>query len=73
MIYLNIKEIRNFWHLLFNYKKIKQGDLNKERGTSLNIFWFKKMQIKIIAKLGSLFHFLGAVIGYFQYKKTSPV
>ncbi|MFA5029526.1 MAG: glycosyltransferase family A protein [Patescibacteria group bacterium] len=69
--YLKIKEIKNFGDLIFNYQKIKSGD-------SLNSFTpFQKpslsdrLKVKMIAKLGGWYHFMGAVRGYLKYKQNA--
>lgn len=68
MSYLKFKEIRNLSDLLLNYSRLKAA------GGNFSVSWQKinpwqKVFIKIIAKLGTVFHFAGAVFGYLKYQK----
>ena len=81
LIYLKINGIKNIFELFFNYKKIKgagEGQPRKiaspsgTRGRNdklQRLPFFRKLIIKIVAKIGSGFHFYGSVVGYFKYKK----
>jgi glycosyltransferase involved in cell wall biosynthesis len=68
MSYLKYDEIKGLFDLIFNYKKIKKGKAETIKIKKTISLW-NKIRIYKIAKLGSVAHFVGAIIGYLKYRK----
>lgn len=65
MVYIHKNEIKNFAFLLKNYQKIKTGNpKGKTNYRTENPILLQKFLIKIIARIGNLFHLYGVIKYY---------
>lgn len=67
MAYLKKDKIAGVLQLVANHKSLKRSG-NANNSARLEIPFFAKLQIFIIARIGNFFHLLGAIIGYLKYK-----